>query len=506
VKNQDLYFHKLFENSPVGIYVTKPDGSILYANMKVLEMLGFSSLEELQKRNQEDLMNEYVENRNQFIKILKDKGEVNGFETSWQKKDKSLLYIRESARVNYDESGNLLWYEGVVEDITDEKILDTALHLSEEKYKLLYDNSNNAIFIHDLAGQIIDVNISACEMIGFSKEKLRDKKIMDLHPPDYKEEVPGALDTVEQKGSYYKISKFRKSNGSVIDVEISSSIIPFEKAIVQGIVRDITEKKKAEAKIQILNRDLEKKVKQRTMQLESANKELESFSYSVSHDLRAPLRHIESYTDLLEKRSSDKFDDNCRKYLQSIRSASRKMDELINDLLSLSRTSTAEMRLIKIDMNALVREVISEFKEDTSGRDIQYVFSNLGMVTADPNLLRQVMINLVSNAIKYTTRKKKARIEIGLISSATEDTVYIKDNGAGFDMKYEKKLFGVFQRLHDETEFEGTGIGLANVKRIITRHDGRIWAESILNEGASFSFTLPRHNLIISEPNLKNNV
>ncbi len=491
MKDQELHFHKLFENSPVGIYVTEPDGLILYANKKVLEMLGFNSLKELQKRNLEDLMKDYIENRKQFREILEEKGEINGFETAWLKKDKSKIFVRESARLNYDESGNILWYEGVVEDITDEKILDTALHLSEEKYKLLYDNSNDAILIHDLDGKILDVNIRACEMIRYSKQELLRMKIMDLHPPEILDEVPRALDKVEHEGSYYKISQFRKSDGSVIDVEISSSIIPIDKAIVQGIVRDITERKKAEAKIQNLNRNLEKKVTQRTFQLEAANKELESFSYSVSHDLRAPLRHIESYTELLEKRTLHKLDDKCREYLQNIHSANRKMNELINDLLGLSRTSMAEMRLIKINMNILLREVISEFKEDTIGRDIQYVYSDLGTVRADPNLLRQVMINLVSNAVKYTARKKKARIEISMKSCAGEDTVCIKDNGAGFDMKYEEKLFGVFQRLHDETDFEGTGIGLAIVKRIITRHGGKVWAKSELNRGATFCFTLP---------------
>ena len=226
-------------------------------------------------------------------------------------------------------------------------------------------------------------------------------------------------------------------------------------------------------------------------QLRAANSELEAFSYSVSHDLRAPLRHIDGFADLLGNHASKSLDDKGRRYLRTISDSAKRMGALIDDLLVFSRIGRAEMRRTRVDLNVLTEEVIQELRVETSGRNVNWKRHKLPMVEGDPALLRQVLVNLFANAVKYTRPRDPAVIEIGYVKSGEEDTFFVRDNGVGFDMAYVGKLFGVFQRLHRAEEFEGTGIGLANVQRIISRHGGRAWAEGKCGEGATFYFTLP---------------
>ena len=225
--------------------------------------------------------------------------------------------------------------------------------------------------------------------------------------------------------------------------------------------------------------------------LRSANKELEAFSYSVSHDLRAPLRHISGFVQLLQTQAQATLDDTGRRYLDVIAGAARKMGVLIDDLLSFSRTGRAQMRLEAVSLAAIVEECRRELEPETRGRTIDWQIGELPQVTADRALLRQVLANLLGNAVKYTGKKPAARIEVSARREGGETVVCVRDDGAGFDMKYADKLFGVFQRLHTEAEFEGTGIGLANVRRIVVRHGGRTWAEGAVDQGAAFYFTLP---------------
>jgi len=255
-----------------------------------------------------------------------------------------------------------------------------------------------------------------------------------------------------------------------------------------GSVIDITERKKAELKLKEAKADLE----ERSSQLEAINKELEAFSYSVSHDLRAPLRHIIGYVDLLNQRYLDVLPEKARHFLDTISLASRKMGVLIDDLLQYSRTGRQEVRKTEIDMNHPVKEVIEEISSGICGRKINWDLNKLPIVYADHTLIRQVWANLLGNAVKYTRRKETADIKV-VFSEDDRDFVFcVSDNGDGFDMKYVHKLFGVFQRLHSEAEFEGTGIGLANVQRIVHKHMGRVWAGSEPGKGAKFYFTLPK--------------
>jgi light-regulated signal transduction histidine kinase (bacteriophytochrome) len=234
------------------------------------------------------------------------------------------------------------------------------------------------------------------------------------------------------------------------------------------------------------------KVQASNQQLQAANKELESFSYSISHDLRAPLRHIDGFAGLLTKHAGETLDEKGRRYLATISASAKRLGQLIDELLVFSRMGRTELRQTPFDSREIIDEVIRELQPDLQGRQVEWHIGNLPRVQADPAMLRQVWANLLGNAVKYTRNRPIARIEIEQKQNGTGETVFaIRDNGAGFDMQYASKLFGVFQRLHTATEFEGTGIGLANVHRIVQRHGGRVWAEGAVGEGATFYFSLP---------------
>ncbi len=239
-------------------------------------------------------------------------------------------------------------------------------------------------------------------------------------------------------------------------------------------------------------RDLERQIVERTAQLTAANKELEAFAYSVSHDLRAPLRHIDGFMELLEKKTGTALDEMSRHYMDAIFEAVKKMGVLIDDLLSFSRMARHALSVQQVDPATLIRDVIREFEPDAAGRCIEWCIAELPAVNGDSSLLRMVLSNLIANALKLTRPRQQARIEIGSIrGQGFEAVIFVRDNGVGFDMTYVDRLFSVFQRLHRADEFEGTGIGLATVHRIIARHGGRIWAEGRPDQGATFSFTLP---------------
>ena len=243
--------------------------------------------------------------------------------------------------------------------------------------------------------------------------------------------------------------------------------------------------------LQQAHADLEVRVRERTEELHASNKELEAFSYSVSHDLRAPLRHITGFATLLEQRSGASLDADGSRYLRTITEAAARMATLIDDLLAFSRMGRASLSKSRVNLAQLVRDARTEVSADVNGRRIDWEVHDLPSVEGDPALLRPVMVNLLSNAIKYTSTRDEARIEVGAEAKPGEVVIFVRDNGVGFDMAYAHKLFGVFQRLHRAEEFSGTGIGLANVRRIVQRHGGRTWAEGAVGRGATFYFSLP---------------
>ena len=258
------------------------------------------------------------------------------------------------------------------------------------------------------------------------------------------------------------------------------------KDVVLMIVRDITEQKRSEEALIKEKEEVEKK----THQLQVYVNELEAFAYSVSHDLRAPLRSIDGFSQMLIEDYNDKLDDEGKDYLQRVRSASQHMAELIDDLLNLSRVTRCDMGSTNVDLSALAQTIAAEFKQKEPERDVQFTIAPGLVVRGDANLLRIALENLLGNAWKFSSGREHARIEMGYARNNGRSAYYVRDNGAGFNMDYTDKLFGVFQRLHSDKEFEGTGIGLATVQRIISRHGGTIWAEGAVGRGATFYFRL----------------
>ena len=291
------------------------------------------------------------------------------------------------------------------------------------------------------------------------------------------------LDTVEQRALQARVAQ---SAGSTHNTIALLGLGAFLQLVLLASVyvlihHDVTERRR-----------VAKELRSRGELLQAANKELEAFSYSVSHDLRAPLRHIDGYAALLSKTAGDTLNDKARRYLQTISDSAKQMGQLIDDLLVFSRMGRQDMLQTTVSQDQLIKTVLHDLRLDLQGRAISWTMHPLPNVSGDPAMLRQVFVNLISNALKFTATRPEAKIEIGVAKQGPRDVeVFVRDNGVGFDMQYVGKLFGVFQRLHRNDEFEGTGIGLANVRRIIHRHGGRTWAEGALDQGATFYFSLP---------------
>jgi light-regulated signal transduction histidine kinase (bacteriophytochrome) len=283
-------------------------------------------------------------------------------------------------------------------------------------------------------------------------------------------------DTGETWVGSYSFSPIRDKDDNVVG------------SVVVG--RDITERKRGEEEILKLNSELEQRVIDRTSQLTNVNKELEAFSYSVSHDLRAPLRGIDGFSLALFEDYYNDLDDTAKNYIERIRNATKKMDGLIDSLLTLARISRLEMNLVKVNLSDIVRGIANGLTEGDKSRKAQFIIPEKITAMGDPNLLKIVLENLLNNAWKFTSKKENTIIEFGALKEKSKTTYYIKDNGIGFDMQYANKLFSAFQRLHSDKEYPGTGVGLTTVQRIIRRHNGDIHAESKLNEGTTFYFTL----------------
>lgn len=380
-------------------------------------------------------------------------------------------------------------------DFRDRQRSEQALNKSQRMFQRLFDNAPDAIIQVNQQSQIVRANRQAEALFGWGRDELGGRRIEELMPDRFQARHGGHLT------AYFAAPRTRPMgiglelyarhrDGSEFPVDIMLSPLDTDDGIqALAVVRNVTERKAIEEKIRRLNLDLQLQ----NARLEIANSELEAFSYSVSHDLRAPLRHIDGFAALLSQHAAAGLDDKSRRFIATISDSARRMGRLIDDLLTFSRTGRTQLNVREVNQIQLVAEVIRDSEFDRNPR-IQWQIAPLPPLQADAAMLRQVWFNLLDNAVKYSARSDPPRIEVGCFPDpevSGAHVCFVRDNGVGFEMKYAAKLFGVFQRLHTEAEFEGTGIGLANVRRIITRHGGRTWAESAAGAGATFYFSLP---------------
>jgi PAS domain S-box-containing protein len=424
---------------------------------------------------------------------LKNGGEVVGLENRYRCKDGSYRWLLWSARALVGEQSIF----ASARDLTERKRMEESLRQSEERSRSIIEGALDAFISIDEEGRILDWNLQAEKIFGWSHAEAMGRFLHEvLIPQRYREAHLRGIRHLKETGEGPVLNQrieLTAINRAGKEFPVEIAIWPLkmgQTTTFNAFIADITVRKEAEERIQKLNEER----KRRAEQLEAANNELEAFSYSVSHDLRAPLRHIHGFIQLLEESPSLKDDATGQRYMKIVARAAKEMGGLIDDLLAFSRTGRAQINPATIDFRPMIDRAIEELDSDTKGRKIVWKIGPLPGVKGDPSLLRLVWINLISNALKYTRPRAESIIEIGCQTTdpgAREMTFYIRDNGVGFDMRYAANLFGVFQRLHRREEFEGTGIGLANVQRIIVRHGGRVWAESAPDAGATFFFTLP---------------
>lgn len=363
---------------------------------------------------------------------------------------------------------------------------------NERKYRELFKDNPAPMWVIEFPSLLfLDVNGAAISEYGYSREEFLAMDATGIRSENERARFRSVIGSSLSGAHYQGVWKHRRKDGSFLDAEVRTNDIVFEGKQARLVISsNVTERIKAEQEIKSLNESLEEKVALRTAEIENANKELEAFSYSVSHDLRSPLRAINGYSKILIQRNSEKLDTEDVGFLKSIADSAIRMGQLIDGLLKLSKMDKTVIAKMNVDFNFMITDVISELKNGDDLLRTEIKLNDLGTGEADPVLIKQVWINLISNAVKYSRKKEHPLVEICTLRNENAVIYYVKDNGAGFQMEMAKKLFSVFGRLHNDSEFEGTGVGLTLVQRIIARHKGKIWAESKEGEGAIFFFTL----------------
>lgn len=406
------------------------------------------------------------------------------------------------ASISQIEAANARFYTVILRDITARKRMQEALQESEKRFRLLVEGVKEyAILMLDPGGHIVSWNEGARRIKGYQAEEAIGQHISIFYTAEDRAygKAEELLHIAAQQGSVEDEGWRVRQDGSRIWASVSISALHDEQGRLLGfakITRDLTDRKEAEAQIRRLNRKLEKRVRERTVQLEVANKELEAFAYSVSHDLRAPLRAMSGFSRILLQDYKHILDESGQHYLQRIRENASQMGALIDDLLKFSRLIREPVKREAVNVTAVVQQVLADLHLNPAAASLDIVVDELPGCQADPQLLYQVFLNLVENAVKYSQHREVIQIHVGaqeLSPTAvgySQPVYFVRDNGIGFDMAYAEKIFGVFQRLHRAEEYEGTGVGLALVQRIIHRHSGQIWVEAVVDQGATFYFTI----------------
>ncbi|PSB20418.1 PAS domain S-box protein [Phormidesmis priestleyi ULC007] len=493
---QEQEFETTFELAGVGIAHVSPTGQWLRVNQKLCEIVGYSHEELVQKTFQEIT---YLEDLDSDLECMHQllAGEIPNYslEKRYIRKDGSLVWINLTASLVHKPNGDPKYFIAVVKDISAHKQAETELKQAKDDRDRFFTLSLDLLCVAGMDGYFKRINPAFERILGYSADELLGKPFLEfVHPDDRATTLAEVEKLVAGATTLHFENRYRCQDGSYRWLDwVSVPIV--EEGLVYAVAHDVTQHKQAEREIKQLNEDLESRVKQRTAQLEAANRELESFSYSVSHDLRAPLRHIAGFVGLLKARlASVNLDETSDRYITTIAETTKQAGVLIDDLLTFSRMGRSEMHTITFSLTELLKEVKREIDLDVGDRTIHWKIHPLPPIQGDPSMLRLVLRNLLENAAKYTRLRQETEIEVGSFDHSDEMIFFVRDNGIGFDMRYVDKLFGIFQRLHVGTQFEGTGIGLANVQRIIHRHGGRVWAEGEVDRGATFYFSLPKHH------------
>ena len=490
--SEELFKH-VFEDANVGKSIITPGGEIK-VNKAFCNLLGYQ-YEELQNKNQKDITHpDDIElTQNEMNKLINDEAQQVRFNKRYLHKNGSIIWADVSSSSMRDKTGELKNLITTIIDITERKKAEKALQASKDFLDKIINSVASPIFVKDDLHRFCLVNDALYSLLNLPVEKLIGTTGYEYFP----EEQMKIFIAKDQKvflSGIENINEEQLTDGTgkvryIITRKTLYTDTAGKKFLV-GVISDITERKHAEEALNELNLSLEHIIAERTEQLEITNKELESFAYSVSHDLRAPLRGIDGFSKILLEDYSDVLDHEGHRLLNVIITNIQKMSQLIEDLLNFSRISRQDIKRYKIDMKNLFSSCYFELTTDEQRDKIIFDLDVVPESFGDPALIKQLITNLLSNAIKFSSKTANPSIIIGYNVDNKKVIFFIRDNGVGFDMKYYDKLFGVFQRLHSNVEYEGTGVGLAIAQRIINRHGGNIWAESVLNEGATFYFSL----------------